>query len=108
MNTPESTACPNSATSGRSIGQAAAGLPRLFSTACRLMSGHDQLGAGRRHVLWPDDDPAAVLHLLHAHQVVAAVVGSVEAQHAVDRPDLIFLQPAGENLVVETPVCRHG
>jgi hypothetical protein len=54
-----------------------------------------------RRLLRADRDPAAVLHLLDAHQVVAVVRRPVEAQLALDRVDAVGLDPVADLLVVE-------
>src|SRR5688500_4267327 len=51
--------------------------------------------------LRPDDDPAAVLNLLHPHQVVAIVARAVEAQLALQRVDTVLLEPRADRLVVQ-------
>src|SRR5215467_15133872 len=64
-------------------------------------SGDDQLRAWRGDCLRPHDDPLAVLHLLHTHQIVAVVAWPVEAQLALDRVDGVGLQPLRQHLVIE-------
>ena len=59
------------------------------------------LRAGRGELGRVDDHPFAVLHLLDAHQVVAVVGGSVEAQRTLDGLDAVLLQPVGHGLVVQ-------
>src|SRR5690242_19414 len=80
MNTPDSADCASSVPLGNVTGIASAGL-LLDLKAC----------AGRCEILRIDGDPTPVLHLLHAHQVVAVVAGSIEAELALDRVDPVVL-----------------
>ena len=56
----------------------------------RRRSGRQEPGARRGELLRPHHDPLAVLHLLHLEEIVAVVVGAVEAQLADDRVDAVL------------------
>src|SRR3954465_5603499 len=90
MNTPDSADCASSVALGR------------FTLLL-----HAQRRTGRRVVLGPDRDPVTVLHLLHAHQVVAVVARSVEAQLALDRVDAVRLDVRADRLVIEASGALH-
>src|SRR5215207_681029 len=69
--------------------------------ARRSASVGEQPGAAGRHLLRPDDDPLAVLHLLDAHQVVAEIAHAVETELALDGVDAVGLEEGADLLVVE-------
>src|SRR6186713_1775356 len=93
MKTPDSALCASSV----ALGRFTANLPR----AERLGSLRAERRARRGELLRVDRHPAAVLHLLDAHQVVAVVRRAVEAQLALDRVDAVGLDPVADLLVVE-------
>src|SRR5262249_20678565 len=61
---------------------------------------------GRGELLRPHDDPLSLLGLLELGEVVAVVVGTVEAQSPQHRVDLVLPKPLGQHLVVEAPGGR--
>ena len=91
MNTPDSADCASSVALGNVMRNRPLRALRLTRPrrppGTRIASLHLQRGALRRVLLGIDGDPASVLHLLDAHQVVAVVARAVEAQLALDGVD---------------------
>src|SRR5450755_3788156 len=118
MNTPDRADCASSVELGKFIareasrgagrGSAPRGPLRAQRGPARVASLHLQRRALCGELLGIHGDPAAVLHLLDAHQVVAIVAGTVEAQVALNGIDAVFLDPRGDRLVVETAGAAHA
>src|SRR5437763_7980450 len=68
----------------------------------------DQFDARRRELGRPDDLPFLVLDLLDQLGGIAVIERPVEAHAAVDRRDLVLLEPCGDLLVVETVRAVHA
>src|SRR5438128_9429170 len=69
-----------------------------FTTSRRRV---DDLRARRCDVARPDDDPAAILDLLHLRLLAPVVVGAAELHLAGDGLDRVGLEPPRQRLVVE-------
>src|SRR5512132_373471 len=91
MKTPDSADCASSVALGNAT-VSARRVPALL---------HQQARARRRVLLRIDGDPAAVLHLLDTHQVIAVIARAVETQLALDRVDAVLLQVRGDRLIVQ-------
>src|SRR5450755_2374875 len=109
MNTPDRADCAssvklgkfmtNEASRGAGRGSTPRGPQRAQRGPARVASLHLQRRALCGELLGIHGDPAAVLHLLDAHQVVSVVAGAVEAQVALDSVDTVLLDPRGDRLV---------
>src|SRR5450631_2491110 len=93
--------------SGRRNASCAPATLALLGSA-RAASLHLQRRALCGVLLGIDGDPAAILHLLDAHQVVTIIAGTVEAQVALDGIDAVFLDPRRDRLVVEAVGAAHS
>src|ERR1022692_5305748 len=89
-------------------GNASGGPSRAQRGPAPVASLHLQRRARCGVLLGIYGDPAPVLHLLDAHQVVAVIARAIEAQVALDGVDPVFLDPRGDRFVVEAVGTAHA